>query len=101
MTASPGLVTAASANLPPPKREQEKGPGGVTASVHPTNARSAGIFKGLRPGTKGRSFAAHGTFLTLQIRKNQCLQGFPPTAKRLRGLFLPRFEANFTVKPFK
>ena len=34
-------------DLPPTKEKQEKGPGSVNAPVHPTNARSAGIFKGL------------------------------------------------------
>ena len=72
--------------------------GVVNAPVHPTNARSAGIFKGLRPGTMRRSFRAHGSALTLKIRKSQCLQGFLPTSYRPQALFLPRFLANFVVK---
>ena len=68
--------------------------GVVNDPVHPTNAHSVGIFKGLRPGTLERSFAACGTYLTLQIRKSQCLQGFPATAHRPHDPILSRFEGK-------
>lgn len=47
MAVSPGWVTAASADLPPPKKRAGERTDAVDGSVHPTNARSAGIFKGL------------------------------------------------------